>query len=110
MFGYVIVFFVDHPLASPGLLLDFTILVILAFSQSKINNFLDPGPEQSMMTNLLCRHLPDNYTFMVMEDAMYSVQVFVMIIIVTTVICMTFIFITFIVMTIIVINFIVMTI
>ena len=29
-----------------------------------------------MQYNLELRHLPDNYTFMVMEDAMYSVQGF----------------------------------
>ena len=31
--------------------------------------------QRPLQYNLELRHLPDNYTFMVMEDAMYSVQV-----------------------------------
>ena len=32
--------------------------------------------QRPLQYNLELRHLPDNYTFMVMEDAMYSVQGF----------------------------------
>ena len=31
--------------------------------------------QRPLQYNLELRHLPDNYTFMVLEDAMYSVQV-----------------------------------
>ena len=53
------------------LLIIYYLLVVLRGSISYNTEFQRP-----LQYKLELRHLPDNYTFMVMEDAMYSVQGF----------------------------------